>query len=490
MGMSFGMIGAIGGAGVAAGKEADFLYKEDEKAADDTRQRSLQDWLMSKREQYQIASEGRAETRQIAQEDRGEQRTVRTEDRASTRRETEKDKDFQRTQDEAPVRRKIKAEDTTSDITTKVDAAYSVKDKAAELAASDAQAKETPSTKALHEAQADYYSGRNEAAANNGAAKLDPADSAELKAVQANLKEKQTLIDRGRADGSWNDEALTPGQKKLQADLVAMRKREQAIIAANRRTASAATPDPLNLRGGSGGATTRIASKPGDADQAAILQAEFRKASARAQSATDPDEKQRAELDRDSVAMEMKRLGIQPSAAPAGSMIGGGPAPVPAAAPAAPGKTAPAAAAPAGSARAQLEALTGGSAPAGSTGNTPAAGGSDRKAAVEKLKAKAAGSTSAPAAAPAADPLLTAMGAEGGSAIAQMQAAKAPQLRAAADAIRAAQAEVVQAGKSGQQAAVQAAMAKVQAASNALNMLLKDMNPPQAEAIKRALGVV
>jgi hypothetical protein len=48
----------------------------------------------------------------------------------------------------------------------------------------------------------------------------------------------------------------------------------------------------------------------------------------------------------------------------------------------------------------------------------------------------------------------------------------------------------VQAAHSQQQGAVQAATQKVQAASAALNAMLKDMNPAQADAIKKALGVV
>jgi len=107
----FGMIGALGGAGAALGKEADYLYKEDEKAADDNRARSLQSWLMAKRDEYAIASEKRAEVRDVAKEERGEKREVAKEDRAAVRRETEKDNDNARYIREAEGRRNVVVED-------------------------------------------------------------------------------------------------------------------------------------------------------------------------------------------------------------------------------------------------------------------------------------------------------------------------------------------------------------------------------------------
>jgi hypothetical protein len=526
--MNYGMIGAIGGAGAGFAQQGKFLEKEEHADAQAGREKNLQAWLMQKREEFAIAAEGRAETRAVASEDRGEARTVRTEDRTDQRTEKKADRDFERAQREAPVRRTIKAEDTKSDHRAKSDATAETLQQDAVAVSTLAEAKETDAEKDLRHSTADYYSGRNEAGGKTGASKLSPEDAAELKSIQADLREKRSIIDKARADGSWNDDAPLPGQKKIQSELIAMQKRERELIAASRAARGAAPgADPLKQRapgaGGaapSGGAGQKVDAKIGGPEQsgrdaeagALIVRNEYGGDVNKARAAL---EQAKAELVRtkgsDAQGILKGYIGrleaginsMSGGAAPAPGMIGGAATPANAtgATPAKPAATPAKAPAAPGSARAQLEAITGGgyipddynAEGNGAPRGAPAAGGGfDRAAAVQQLKAKAGGAAAAPSggATTAGDPLLTAMGADGGSSIAQMQAQRAPQLRAAAEAIRAAQAEVVQAAHSQQQGAVQAATQKVQAASAALNAMLKDMNPAQADAIKKALGVV
>jgi hypothetical protein len=87
------------------------------------------------------------------------------------------------------------------------------------------------------------------------------------------------------------------------------------------------------------------------------------------------------------------------------------------------------------------------------------------------------------------DPVLAALGGGGNNAISGIMAQKVPQLQQAAAAIRAAQTEVVQAARSQSPQATQQATQKVQAAAAQLDALLQDMNPPQAAAVKKALGI-
>jgi hypothetical protein len=89
---------------------------------------------------------------------------------------------------------------------------------------------------------------------------------------------------------------------------------------------------------------------------------------------------------------------------------------------------------------------------------------------------------------PAQDPLLVALGADNSSA-GQIVAQKAPALRQAADGVRAAQAQVVQAAQSRDPQAVAQASQQVQAAAAQVRALIGDLNPPQAQAVMKALGL-
>lgn len=486
MGMSMGMIGMIGGVGAGLEKQGAFLQKQEEEDAAAARSKTLEEWRLKKKQEYDIAAE-----------ERGEQRTVRAEERTDQRGEKQKDRDFDRTQREAPVRRDIKVGDKKAEKQADYDVEGANTGTIRNVERAKAEGKETPADKAVKDAHAGYYTASGEAATTKadgkaGAAKLDPADAKELADVQASVKEKRSMIDKGRVDGSWNDDALSPGKKKVQAELVAEQKRMNAILARNRSSAAPATPDPLGLRPGGAPSFQNDPKGSASTDRAAILQQEYRKAQTALTSAILPEEKQRAQGDISALEKEAKSLkvslgGAAPAAAP--SMVGPATQPVAsaAAAPLSTAKMPPAgtAAAPAqpGTAQAAVQELAGKDA---ATGGKPTG---DYESKAQALKARVAAASAAPAAAPAVDPVLQALGATGGSSVAGIVAQQAPALRAAADAIRAAQQQVVQAAQGQNPAGVQQATQAVTAAAAKLDALLKDMNPPQAQAVKKALGV-
>ena len=108
---------------------------------------------------------------------------------------------------------------------------------------------------------------------------------------------------------------------------------------------------------------------------------------------------------------------------------------------------------------------------------------------VDKLKSQIAAQPAAAAPAPAADPVMQALGAAGGSSIDQIVGQQAGPLKAAADAVRQAQQQVVAAAKSGNQASVGPAMQAAAAANDKFNGMLSTMNPQQAAQVKKALGL-
>lgn len=498
--MNLGMIGMIGGVGAGLEKHGAFLQKQEEEDAAAARTKALEDWRMKKKQEYDIAAE-----------DRGEDRTIRTENRTDQRGEQQKDRDFQRTQTEAPTRRDIKVGDKKAEKQADYDVEGANTDTIRNKARAEAEGKETPADKAVKDAHASYYNSAGDAATTKadkagGAAKLDPADAQELADVKASVKEKRAMIDKGRVDGSWNDDALTPGQKKVQAELVAEQKRMNGILARNRSGGSAApaAADPLGIRKPAPAAsgTSMVGPTPkvdtGNADgPASIINAEFRKTKARLASEQDPEARARLERDVQSLQAEAKRGGFAlsdtapvaatPVAAPAPAPLATGKVPGSAAVPAVPAAATPTPATPAqpGTAEAAVQQLAGKDAAGGK-----AAGDYESKAQALKARVAAASAAAAPAAAPAADPVLQALGATGNNSVSSIVAQQVPALRAAADGIRAAQQQVVQAAQSQNPAGVQQATQAVSAAAAKLDSLLKDMNPPQAQAVKKALGVV
>jgi hypothetical protein len=147
--MNFGMIGAIGGAGAGLQEQGKFLEREEEAAAADTRNRSLQDWLMRKREEYAIAGEQRAETRTIAGEQRGEDRTIRTEQRTDERGEKQKDRDYDRLGREAEGRRGVKVADKKAEKQAEYDVDGANTDTIKKTARAKAEGGETDADRAV-----------------------------------------------------------------------------------------------------------------------------------------------------------------------------------------------------------------------------------------------------------------------------------------------------------------------------------------------------
>jgi hypothetical protein len=355
--MGLGMIGAIGGVGQGLVNQGQFLAEEEKAVAADTRTRNLQGWLAQQREQFAIAAEGRA----------------------AARRETEKDSDFERTKREAPDRRQIAAEDVKGKKVAESEAARDTLEDDATVAARMTEAKQTEADKKLKGAQADYYSERNDttlAGKKGAAAKLDPADNAELADIKAAAKGKRDLIDKGRADGTWDDSKLTPGQQKMQAEVIALEKRQRAILGSYREGAApGAKPDPVQLRKpaaspapagpapATGGAPkavrTSMKSTPEETDRALIFNNEYRDAHTRLKAAASDEERQRAQGDISALEREAKGAGITLNQQPAGGgMIQQAGMPAAPRPPAAPVPVVPAgAAAPAAAPASPFEAL-------------------------------------------------------------------------------------------------------------------------------------
>lgn len=317
--MNLGMIGAIGGAGAGLQQESKFLERQDEADAATARQKDFQGWLLQQQQQYEV------------------QREQRTDRRA----EEQKDRDFRRVQNEAPTRRDIKVEDEKASARGKSTVAAETVDTDAGVKQKLTDAGISTPDKGLKKAQADYYNDRGDAAVG----KLDPADAAELKGVQARAGKLQETIDKAMAEpGGW-DPATNPGQKQLQSNLAALRLRERTILQKYRPEGEAA--DPLGIRGkqpAAGGAPkpaprpSGMLSQPGDADRAMILNQEMRKARERVASAKSQEERARAEGDVAALEREMRAAGVQVQA--------GAPAPAAPPRPAAPAAAPVAAAAP------------------------------------------------------------------------------------------------------------------------------------------------
>jgi hypothetical protein len=256
--MNLGMIGAIGGAGQAGINQAAILGEEEKADKALGREKNLQTFLMKARDEYAIKSEDRATTREIDKEAR-----------TDTRGEEQKDRDFTRTQAEAPTRRGIKSEDTKADVVAKSDAGFQTADQDATTAGKLAEGKETQADKDVKGATAELYRDRGNAARNAPASKMDAVDKDELDALQGEIKTTAGNIEKAKLDGTWTG---TPDQKRIEAELVGKRLKAAAIT--NRARAGrggdgggAPAADPLGLRG-SGKKTTGMISSRGAEPQA------------------------------------------------------------------------------------------------------------------------------------------------------------------------------------------------------------------------------
>lgn len=480
--MGYGMIGALGGFGGGTGiggammNEASIMLKEEERKQAMADQKGLEAWRMSTAEGYKIAAEARAE-----------QTAIRADTRAW---ENEKTRAPERADMAASA--SVKAKNADLEFNTKNRDAIAANAKAMK------EAQETDAEKEERRARADYYSGRTEAALNprGTGGKLDPMLAEQIKSMDNEIERKAGHIDSARAKGEWSG---TPEQKALQAELVALKLRRENLY----RQGSPSTPersnaeDPIGIRGaaartstpapaGARGGKTPL-STPEDRDMEAIYRGEYERAKKTAATATDPDVKRRAESDMEAVVRDARRMGVDVlQAAPTGMVAAAPRAAQPApAAPAAP----PAAPGPSKSAF----PIDLGSIPGAQNGVRVTKGTDLGEGTLEdkiaRLRAGTRGGAAAPAPAAAAEPVRAAMGASGNSEIDRIVGERAPAFMEAAQAVKDAQAKVVQASKSQQADAVQKAMAEAEAAGRKLDAMLQNMMPEQQRRMRQALGL-
>lgn len=443
--MNLMMTGMVGGLGKAALDQSAHLKQQEDADADMTRRKGLESWLMQTRNDYQIQQEQRAEGREIAKEGRTDQREINKDERT-----------WKNEQDRAPAKRDIKAADKTSDLDTELGFKTKNRDAISANTKADAEAKVTDADKKVKDAQADYYSanadytrGAKTSLAAVGGGKMAAADKDELDALQAEIRSTAGNIEKAKLEGTWTG---SPEQLKIEAGLTAKRLQAGAIL--RRARGSDGTADPLGKRSAPAAAPQSIMQSPRSAEPKADPNARPTAGvnfddpglAAGIDDIKDPQERANA------------RLALSPGMRPT-------PAPRPAAAPA-----------PRNDMASTMERVSSG-------------GPQDQKQKLDKLKTQIAAQPAAAAPAPAADPVMQALGAAGGSSIDQIVGQQAGPLKAAADAVRQAQQQVVAAAKSGNQASVGPAMQAAAAANDKFNGMLSTMNPQQAAQVKKALGL-
>lgn len=242
MGMSMGMMGALGAQGNGTGlggalmHEAGVMEREEVANADMARRTKLEQWLMQAREEINIRAEGRAE-----------ERAVRTDDR-----------NWKNEQDRAPVKTKMKVDENTAEAKGKldfesgnIDTIAGNKKKVTEASRTDAQNAEDKAKARYWEANATDLETNGKPGKGGGVdksgTKLEPDDEMEYKSLDARVKSLQGVIDKARGEpGGWDPEK-NPGQKQLQTELSATQLRQRAILAQYRDGAS---DDPLSIRKG------------------------------------------------------------------------------------------------------------------------------------------------------------------------------------------------------------------------------------------------
>lgn len=439
--MNLMMTGMVGGLGKAALDQSAHLKQQEDADADMARRKGLESWLMQTRNEYQIESEKRAEGREIAKEGRTEAASVRKDER-----------DWQNEQDRAPVKRDIKAADKTSELDTELGFKTKNRDTISENTKADAEAKVTDADKKVKDAQADYYSANAEytrgaktaaAAGGGGGGKMAQVDKDELDALQAEIRSTAGNIEKAKLEGTWTG---SPEQLKIEAGLTAKRLQAGAIL--RRARGSDGTADPLGKRSAPAAAPQSIMQSPRGAEPKA-----------------DPNARPTAGVNFDDpgLAAGIDNIKDPQERANARQALSPGMRPTPAPRP-----------------DNSMQATMGRVLEGGQQG---------QQQKVDKLKSQIAAQPAAAAPAPAADPVMQALGAAGGSSIDQIVGQQAGPLKAAADAVKQAQQQVVAAAKSGNQASVGPAMQAAAAANDKFNAMLSTMNPQQAAQVKKALGL-
>lgn len=439
--MNLMMTGMVGGLGKAALDQSAHLKQQEDADADMTRRKGLESWLMQTRNDYQIQQEQRAEGREIAKEGRTDQREIEKDERT-----------WKNEQDRAPAKRDIKAADKTSDLDAELGFKTKNRDTISANTKADAEAKVTDADKKVKDAQADYYSanaeytrGAKTAGATGGGSpgKMAQVDKDELDALQAEIRGTAQNIEKAKLEGTWTG---SPEQLKIESGLTAKRLQAAAIL--RRARGSDVAADPLGKRSAPAGAPQPVMQSPRSAEPAA-------NANARPTAGANFDDPGLA-AGIDDIKDPQERANARQALSP-----GMRPTPAPR---------------PDNSMQATM-------------GRVLESGQQGQQQKVDKLKSQIAAQPAAAAPAPAADPVMQALGAAGGSSIDQIVGQQAGPLKAAADAVRQAQQQVVAAAKSGNQASVGPAMQAAAAANDKFNGMLSTMNPQQAAQVKKALGL-
>lgn len=317
------------------------------------------------------------------------------------------------------------------------------------------EGRESDSKIGLQGAQAGYYqaaAGAKDAVATKTPyERMSEIDKSTLTSINKQRETINTAMTKAQAEGSWDPAA--PGSKILTTKLAALSLQEGQLAARYRETGDGAAPDPLNMRkpAPAAGTATNMARNTGKSGQLDILQQEFDKSQAAlANTSLSPEERVRLESNITDLTKEFKNLGAVPgksTAAAVPNMASGG----------------------AAQPRATKPNIA-------EVDSAPAA-------------------KPAPAAAPAADPVATrekaiavALGAGSDSALDKVVGAKAPTIRAAADEIKAAQDALRVAAKKGDPAELQKHAKAMTDAKAKVDALLKGMNEPQAEKVRKAAG--
>jgi hypothetical protein len=291
-----GMIGGLGGALENQGK---ILREDEQRVQAKADRKELESWTLQQRELYQVRAEERAVKADIAKDERG----------------------FNNEVQRAPVKREMKVADETASAAGKLKFQDDNLETSTRVKRAEVEAGESESTRKVREAQADYYSGRNEvtanAAANKGAGKLRPEVKEEVDSLDAEIKASQSEIDKAKLGGTWQG---TPEQKAIESRVTAQRLRRRALLQGG-GPADAPAADPLGMRKSAPSKPPKpgsMASTSEEMDRELILNTEYDKAHKAMEAASDDETRNRARNDIEALEREAKGAKVTLRRGPAG----------------------------------------------------------------------------------------------------------------------------------------------------------------------------
>lgn len=319
MGMSMGMIGALGGMGNGTGvggalmAQGSFLQKQEEADLEMGRTKSLQSWLMQAREEYTIKSEDRAYSRMKETEGRSDARTKTADIERDAR-------TWQNEQDRAPVKRVMKAADKSAEFegdlksqTDNIDTLAGNKGKMTEASMTADQKREHAARATLAEASAqEILDGTKRGL------KMPGPEHDTVKALDDQIKTLSSEWSKGVLSGAIvkdkDGQLGTPEQRGEFKRLAVLRQQRNDIAAPFMREQRTGNSNPLN-RGVSPSADGDIprstyGNTPNEDDNSLTFNSEYKRQKGILASATDPEEKSRAQTDMTAIEGEAKRMGV------------------------------------------------------------------------------------------------------------------------------------------------------------------------------------